>query len=348
MDTPTAFERYAAWVSEISPLYATITAAVADDSRLLAIAAEARAEQPEPELLLAAVHSLLLDDEDHPLANLYRSCDGDYPDPAVDPVPVFRDFCLENEDRLRSLIATRRCQTNAIGRSAMLAPAFEHVARTAEQRSLAQVEIGASAGLNLNWDRYQYDMGDAGRFGNSDSPVTISTMVRGDRRPPLAQELPSVAHRCGIDLNTLDVTDEADARWLRALIPPAQDRRHERLETALDIARENQPPLKEGDVLDELPRQLSDAPTDAELVVFSTHVLYQLDDETIAALRALLSDHSSERRVRWLSIDPNEGLGTPTYRLVTFSDGEATETQLAQFESYGEWVQWTANTNELV
>ncbi len=228
----------------------------------------------------------------------------------------------------------------------MLALAFEHVARTTEQRSLAQIEIGASAGLNLNWDRYQYDMSDAGRFGNPDSPVTISTTVRGDSRPPLAQELPNVAHRCGIDLNTLDVADEADARWLHALIPPAQHRRHERLETALDIARENQPPLREGDVLDELPHQLSEAPANAELVVFSTHVLYQLDDETIAALRELLSDHSSERRVRWLSIDPNEGLGTPTYRLVTFSDGEATETQLAQFESYGEWIQWKANTTE--
>lgn len=338
MAIASAFRRYADWVADKSELYAALAETAADDRRLLDIASEAPAGQPEPELLLAAVHSNLLRDPDHPLAQFYPTCEGS--GTADRPESHFRDFCLRNEDELREVIAARRCQTNEVNRSAVLLPAFEHVARAANSETVAQIEIGASAGLNLNWDRYRYDFDGVGRFGETESPVTITTDVRGDCYPPLPRQFPTVTHRRGIDLNTLDVTDEADARWLHALIPPNQERRHRRLEAAIEVARENRPPLIEGDVLETLPRQLSEAPNDGALVVFSTHVLYQLDDDAIATLRTHLASHSADRRIHWLSIDPDEGLGTPTYRSVVFEDGTATETQIARFESYGEWIRW--------
>ncbi|WP_255170309.1 DUF2332 domain-containing protein [Natrononativus amylolyticus] len=338
MSTAEAFARYANWVADRSPLYARLSQAAADDERLLELAAAAPMGQPEPELLLAAVHALLLEGQDHPLAGFYPTCDRASVD--GDPVSHFRDFCLANEDRLRSVISTRRCQTNDVGRSAVLLPAFEHVARTATSDTLVQIEIGTSAGLNLNWDRYRYDFGEVGAVGETESPVTITSEVRGDRRPPLPQEFPAVSHRWGIDLNTLDATDEADARWLHALVHPERKRRHRRLAAAIEVARENRPTLVEGGALEELPDRLSAAPDRAVIVVFSTHVLYQLDEETIATLRSLLSSHSAEQPVHWLSIDPDEGLGEPTYRLVTFANGEATTSQIARFEPYGEWIRW--------
>ncbi|MXV62325.1 DUF2332 family protein [Natronorubrum sp. JWXQ-INN-674] len=340
MDTAEKFGRYAAWVADESPLYASLAGAAAVDDLLLDIASEARAAQPEPELLLAAVHSLLLDGRDHPLVDFYPSCGGTAED--GDPVPSFRDFCATNEDRLRSIVATRRCQTNDVGRSAVLRPAFEYVAETAGTETVAQIELGSSAGLNLNWDRYRYEYIDDGAVGPSDAPVTIETAVRGDRRPPVSRAVPTVAYRRGIDLNPLDASVEADARWLRALIHPNRVRRHDRLEAALEVAREHRPPLTEGDAVDDLLSHLSDAPDDAALVVYSTHVLYQLEAETLAALRSLLSRYSRDQRVYWLSIDPDEDLGTPAYRLVTFDDGIATETRLARFESYGKWIRWLA------
>lgn len=39
-------------------------------------------------------------------------------------------------------------------------------------------------------------------------------------RPPLPDEFPPVASHVGIDLNSLDVRDEADVLWLRALVWP--------------------------------------------------------------------------------------------------------------------------------
>ncbi|MFP9060007.1 DUF2332 domain-containing protein [Natrialbaceae archaeon A-chndr2] len=338
MDISEKFLRYGEWVADKCPRYATFAEATATDEYLLDIASEASVGQPEPELLLAAVHSLLLRGSDHPLAQFYPTCNRNGPE--TDPASHFRDFCVANEDALRSIIATRRCQTNDVGRSALLLPSFEHVSRIAEHDLLAQIEIGTSAGLNLNWDQYRYEFGTRAQIGKPDSSVTITTDLRGDHRPPLSQDLPTITHRRGIDLNTLDVTTEQDARWLRALIHPNQLQRHRQLTGAIEIAREKQPSLIEGDAVTELPTQLSNAPNNADLIVFSTHVLYQLEDRKIAQLLSLLSNHSTEQPVHWLSIDPDEGLGRPTYRLVTFEEGDVTESQIAQFESYGNWIRW--------
>ncbi len=362
-DLVAQFEDYADWVGDKSALYERITRAGADDDLLLDIAAEAQDGQPGPETLLAAAHALLLKDGDHPLARFYPTCGGDASlsvgdAPHEDPVPAFREFCASNEDRLRELVATRRTQTNDIGRSAALVPAFEHVARTAGTRRLALVEIGASAGLNLCWDRYAYEYGDAGTAGPADAPVRIQTEVRGDRTPPLPDDDLSVEHRVGVDLNPLDVTDRADARWLRALVHPGLRRRHERLGAAIGVAREDPPELVAGDAVAELPALLDEAPEDAgeqsspsphstpsredtALVVFSTYVLYQLDDETIAELRALLAEHSRERPIYWLSLDPDEHRAPATYRLVAFEGGDAVaESQIAEFDPYGDWIRW--------
>lgn len=340
-DLAEEFERYAGWASDVTPLYETLASAVAADERLLEIAAETRDGQPAPQLLLAAVHSLLLGGREHELAAFYPSCGGD--DRDGDPTDAFRDFCLSDEDRIRDLLSARRVQTNDVGRGSVLAPAFERVARTTEAGPLAMVELGASAGLNLSWDRYRFEYDGVGAVGDPDSPVEIATEVRGHDRPPVPAAFPPVAHRVGIDLNPLDVTDPADAHWLRALVHPDQRRRRERLEAALDTVRRDPPELVEGDALDELPGVLAAAPDEATLVVFSTHLLYQLDEETVADLRALLAERGSERPVHWLSIDPTEGLGEPVYRRVTFDGGEARESRLARFEPYGEWIRWLGN-----
>jgi hypothetical protein len=164
--------------------------------------------------------------------------------------------------------------------------------------------------------------------------------VRGDTKLPISQTFPAVRHRCGVDLNILNVTDEADARWLHALVHPNQPRRHRQLEGAIEIGREHSPTLIEDDVTEELLHTLSEVPDDIPLIVFSTHVLYRLPEETIIELKSMLSRHSSIQPVYWLSIDPEKVLGTPTYRWVIFSEGTTTGTQLATFESYGGWLKW--------
>lgn len=121
-----------------------------------------------PNLFLAAVQHLLLKGTPHPLSEFYKSSDRTA-DRAEDPNPKFRSFCLEHIEEIRRLISARSVQTNEVGRSALLLPAFVLVSRQAQRRPLHLVEIGASAGLNLLWDRYGYDYGDGQRYGDGNS-----------------------------------------------------------------------------------------------------------------------------------------------------------------------------------
>ena len=66
---------------------------------------------------------------------------------------------------------------------------------------LRVLEIGASAGLNLRWDRYRYT-GPAGEWGDPGSPVEIAEAFTGER-PPLDVR-PPVVERRGCDPHPLD------------------------------------------------------------------------------------------------------------------------------------------------
>lgn len=337
------FEWYADWAADVSPLYERLARGAARTPALLAMCDGASPGQPAPQLLLAAVHALLLEGRDHPLAAFYPTCADDPIDPRdTDPFPVFRSFCLAYEEQIRKIMASRRVQTNAVGRSAVLLPAFAYVSRTAGGEPLALVELGASAGLNLYWDRYRYEYADRGVFGAADSSVTIETAVRGNRDPPLPERTPEVVHRVGNDLHPLDVTDEADAGWLRALVVPDQRVRHKRLAAAIDLVRNDPPELVIGDALDVVDDLVAAAPDDAALCLFSTFTLYQFEDDDIANLRRRLADLGRERPIHWLSGDPQAEGDHLTYRHVELIGGTPTETRLAESESYGAWIRWLA------
>lgn len=343
-DVAEAFEWYADWASDVSPLYERLADVVAGNPELLDVAAEARDGQPPPQLLLAAVHALLLRGRTHRLAAYYPTCSDD-PRPVDDDLPgAFREFCLENEAALRTIVGTRRVQTNEVGRSAALLPAFGHVDGTTDAARLATVEVGASAGLNLFWDRFRYEYGGYGARGARRSPVTVASSVRGPRDPPFPDGLPEVAARVGIDLEPLDVTDPDDVTWLRALVVPDQRRRHERLSAAIDLVADDPPALVAGDALETLPGVLADLPAEAALCVFSTLTLYQFTGREVAALRRLLADVGTEREVHWLSGDPSATSDRPTLRHVAFRDGDASERRLVTYESSGECIRWVADT----
>ena len=131
------------------PLYERLSHAIAGDPDLLELAGQA-CSTPVANLFFAAVHRLLFDRPEHPLAAIYAGGERD-------PLPAFRAFCLEHRAALTGLLRSRRVQTNEVRRAACLLPAFGVVAADGPGKALALIEIGTSAGLLLNFDRYAYD-----------------------------------------------------------------------------------------------------------------------------------------------------------------------------------------------
>lgn len=321
-----------------SPLYTRLIVATARDADLLELASHSR-RTPVPNMLLGAVHYLLLKGVSHPLAQYYPSVAGEAARTG-DPLPAFRDFCRAYRDQIIQQLQTRIVQTNEVNRCGLWLPAFELIARREAGRALGLVEIGPSAGLNLLWDYYRYAYGGVHHVGRPDAPLHIALMLRGDQMPPLPEVMPAVGSRIGLDLNPVDVRDADAALWLRALVWPEHHERAERLLRAMAVAQQHPPELIAGDALHDLPDVLARVPDDQALCLYHSFVVNQFSQAGREQLSALLAEQSARRTIYRLSI---EWLSSPETQLelrVYAGGAEVEHRLLAYVESHGRWLQW--------
>ena len=326
-----------------SPLYERLALAIASDREMLQLAARSREGQVVPLLFLGAVQFLLLRGVRHPLSAFYPSVSGEIPPRDGDPYPAFRSFCMEHYSEIASIVSARTVQTNEVQRCAALLPAFPLVGARSGGRPLALVELGASAGLLLLWDRYSYDYGEGRTYGDAVSPVHLTCELRGDLQPTITMPFPAVVSRIGIDLHPVDVRDSEETLWLKALIWPGNPGRLDLLERAIGVARKEPLHLVEGDVFTRLPELLASVPADSVLCVFNSYVLVQFPREARERLDGMLRDFSRTRPFYRVS---NEWLrgeqGTVT--LAHYENGEQKEELLAESHPHGKWIRWLVPT----
>jgi len=334
-------------------LYQELCREIASDSELLALAARAPATQPAVNLLLAAVHYLLLKGARHPLREYYPALAEAGCRPPTGAFPAFRSFCLEQRARIGALVATRLTQTNVIQRCTLLLPAFASVFARGGRRPLALVEIGPSAGLNMQWSRFGYVYrGAAGdevraRWGDPAARVALEAELRGPRAlPELPVELLAAWCR-GVDIHPVDLDDEDAVLWLRALVWPEHIGRQERLSRAIEVAREAPPEIVAGDAADALPGLLEQAPRDATLCVYGTHTLYQFPRESRRGVFRALQAAASDRRVSFVSCE-STGDRCSELRLIEYAGGARETFLLARCNPHGRWIEWVGALPEPV
>ena len=329
-----------------SPLYHTLCLGVLDDPDMLQLAASCLPSQPSANLLFGAVHYLLLGGELHPLRDFYPDVVAPEKTPRLpssETYSLFQDFVWSHTDEIKQLITTRLVQTNVVRRTTCLLPVFAFISQEAKSQPLSIIEIGSSAGLNLHWDRYhhryEYPSGKTIEWGNKDSAVQLSTEVRGTVSLPTLPEDLRVVWRAGVDINPIDVMNADAMRWLRALVFPEHLERHQEIEAAARIVRDNPVPIVTGDALTRLPDLLSQAPDDSRLCLYATMVLYQFSSEARKALWALLAEFSKTRPV---SVVIQDGVpeGWAQLLIRDFKDGKYTKRRMAEAHAHGRWLEW--------
>jgi hypothetical protein len=252
---------------------------------------------------LGAVHRQVLEGRAPALAAHYPSVGGT-PGPSLVP-----DF-LATVAALRPEIEARiedGVQTNEVGRAAVLVGGYAEVARRSGL-PLRVLEVGASAGLNLRWDRFWYDTG-VTTFGDPDSGVRFVGWWEGEPagRPDLASGA-EVAMREGCDRNPLDPTTEDGRNTLRSYLWPDQSERFARLDAALDIAASVPASVVSADLAEWLEDRLaSSVPGLATVVVHSIvwqYVGRESRDRMRAALRRAGAAASPSSPLAWLRLEP--------------------------------------------
>jgi hypothetical protein len=324
-----------------SLLYSRLSEGIGQDEGLKALCAHARAGQPHANMILGAVHFLLLRGADHPLKRFYATIGGTASPQNEDPFPDFVDFVRAHRATIQRLIETQVTNTNEIGRSALLHPGFGVIAREADA-PLSLIEIGPSAGLNMIWDTYGVRYRQDGKIAasiNEGAPLVVESELRGERLPPTGP-LPSIGGRVGLELNPVDLSNADDRDWLRALIWPDQDARLKRMDSAIELFMRHSPVIRTGDALELLPDALADVPRGQTACVYHTIAIYQFSREMKQGLDNILTVAGLRQPVWRLSFEYDGAL----YILsaIRYSDGVRREKRLARSHPHGTWLEWLA------
>jgi hypothetical protein len=285
-----------------------------------------------PLRLLGGLHRLVLAGEEPDLATHYPSAGGR---PGNSLVTDVLSAITRRRDDIDAAL-DRQVQTNEVGRSAVLASGFSEIGqRTGLPLSLK--EIGGSAGLNLQWDRYFYDTG-ATSIGSPTSAVQFGPDT-WTVAPNLAQV--DVIDRAACDIAPLDALDPDSRLRLLSFVWPDMDRRFVRLGAALDIAAASEPiTIAQASADDWLAAQLRAPTPGAATVVFHSIVWQYLPPATQGRVKDLLEGHgsaaASDQPLLWLRMEPAGPVAA--LRLTSWPGG--IDEQLATSSYHGADIDW--------
>jgi hypothetical protein len=232
-----------------SAMYAELLSALADDLDAAGpTAAVVRGHEDDPGpsglalRLAGSIHRLVLAGAAPELAGLYPTTGGSWSRGGSGAVV---DLLRRRGDEVRPLLG-RAPQTNEVGRAAALVGGLLRL--TDRWRLPVRLfEIGSSAGLNLQADRFRLTggPGESVVWGDPASPVQLRCAWAGTHVPGGGQL--EVAERSGSDVHPIDVTTEDGRLTLTSYVWPDMAERHERLAGAVALARSRPVPVVRAD-----------------------------------------------------------------------------------------------------
>ena len=222
-------------------------------------------------------------------------------------------------------------QTNEVRRAAVLIAAGHWLADR-YHLPIEVTELGASAGLNLMWDRFAIDI-DGEVFGAETPALTLRPDWDGVM--PLATR-PTVAQRRGVDLNPLD--PRRDALRLRAYLWPDQPDRRQLTDAAIAC---HSAQVDQGDAIAWLAQNIAPAPGHLRMI-YHTIAWQYFPTDVQAAGTALIEQAGAKATpltpLAWFGMEADDnpqGAGL-TLRLWP---GDLRLT-MGRADFHGRWITW--------
>ncbi len=229
-------------------------------------------------------------------------------------------------------------QTNEVRRSGALLPGFLTIAALCG-KPLVLSEVGASAGLNLQWDRYAYRLGQSS-WAIANSDILIAPDWSGPE-PEMANI--QVIDRAGCDLRPVDPADAQERLRLLSYIWADQADRIERTGKSLALASERPLPVEQADAVEWLEQRLSMPIPGAAHVVYHSIVWQYLPAEKREAGRRVLeaagAKATADAPLAHLQMEaddqPKDGAALT---LQVWPSGR--KEMIGRADFHGRWVRW--------
>jgi hypothetical protein len=290
-----------------SQMYHDVLYAILDDYRsdgicrdILHDASDRPVHDATPLRLLGALHRIVLDGRDEQLARHYESVGGKPSNSLTQDVLLAID---NHKSEIREGLQ-QQVQTNEPGR-ALCHLALSHWFAHRGMSDFDVLEIGASAGLTMSFDRYCIHVPD-GIVGDSASPLVFPSLSVESSFP--FHHSPALCiRRRGVDISPIDVTSVEGQNKLLSFVWPDQHERLQRLRLAIDITLQSPHTVDQASVDSWLPAQLSQLRTRPALV-FHSIVWQYLGVEVQNSLRQTLNAHGEtatpDAPLIWARMEP--------------------------------------------
>ncbi len=336
-----AIRRQASWCTALgSPITGDVLMALADCLDGSTVTGQRTLDwQGDPDddalpiRLAGGLHALARRGDDAALSALYRGEGGT-------AHSIAPRIVAEQDDWLSRWL-DRPPQTNEVGRAAMLWPGLMTIAARFGPK-MALLELGSSAGLNLNLDRFGYDLGGV-LAGDRGSQVQLKPVWSG----PVVQSQPvDIVSRYGVDRDPVDLNDADEVERLLSFVWVGQDARRARLEGAIAIAKAHPPQVAKADLVDWLAARLDEAPTPGVTrVVFNSIVMQYISAESRQKVVSLLATAGAmatcDTPLVWLQMEMAKMGEPPALLLQCWPGGDSQ--LLAKVHPHGHQIGWQPN-----
>ena len=281
-----------------------------------------------PLRLLGGLHALVLTGEAPQLVAAY-------PPNVVDDAALADalDHALAHHQDTLNLWLDNPPQTNEIRRAAALITGGAWLAARVDL-PVVMSELGASAGLNLAWDRYALDT-PAGRIGPVDAPVVLTPEWRGSL-PPTGRL--NIVDRRGVDLKPMDVHHAPDALRLMSYLWADQTERLTRTRAALPLIGDW---VDQGDAAAWLEDRLAGNAPDQLQLIYHTIAWQYFPDDTQARCLAAMEAAGERGPVARLSMEADGQRGQGAAITVTLWPSRKV-IPLGRVDFHGRWIDWQA------
>ncbi len=284
-----------------------------------------------PLRLAGALHALVLSGNAPGLAAAYPPHDA--PDDALSAALL---QALHDHAATIDRVLDSPPQTNEVARSAVLLAAAAWLGAR-HDLPLRLSELGASAGLNLNFDAFALQAGPT-RLGPADPALTLAPDWRG---PPPPDQPIEVTDRRGVDLSPIDPSDPAARLRLRAYVWADQTERLHRLDRALALPPA---PVDRSDAAPWLAQRLEEPQPGTLHLVYHTVAWQYFPPETQAACTAALEQAGAratpDTPLAHLGMEGDGASPGAALTLTLWPGGDTVPLGRADF--HGRWVEWSA------
>ena len=289
-----------------------------------------------PLRLAGAIHRVVLQGKDDRIARHYPSVGGK---PEEDFTADFIGYMRDHLDDIEIGLASQ-VQTNEVGRS-VVHLVLSHWLTTLGVQEFNLLEIGSSAGLNLNFDKFYACSGQL-RMGESTSQLRFM----GDwfsNAPDVPRIGATAISKRGCDISPIDVARPDDESRLLSFVWPDQRVRIERLRLAIAIAKVHRPAVDTASADEWLTQQLA-RPNENATLIFHSIVWQYLGTHTQSRIKSAIykagAIATAFAPIVWARMEP---AGSVADIQVDVFDGTSTEPRhfrLAEIGYHGQNMKW--------